>query len=421
VVVSLWGLLFVSISPLRSQQDNTNNPSSFFVQLNLGSTLKANTGFPETGLQTGLLTGIGWHQLREDQQWAQWLRRPTTGILFGVTDFGNPENVGYALAFMPYLELNPFSNQNTRWKLRTGLGFSYLNRQFDPETNPFNRAVSTDIKWSFRSLLYYDFARFEKTTWRVGFGYTHHSNGHMRLPNQGLNSVVASLEADFHNDNKDANWLQAPGEDTRTRTIQNYFALRAGLGQNVLSEIFNDRKEVYTIEASYGKIINSTFKFGLGLFYRFYEHYYDYIKNEEQLIGELYPYFREKPFRYSTNYGITAAAELLMGHVGAELSIGFNIYKPAYKIEWQLNDGYTYQSGDQTIIVLGELDSYYEIKRSIPARLGLKWYFISTNKNPRHNIFLGAHLNANLGQADFTELSLGYVRRFDIKTRQMKN
>jgi len=193
------------------------------------------------------------------------------------------------------------------------------------------------------------------------------------------------------------------------------------LGQNVLSEIFNDRKEVYTIEASYGKIINSTFKFGLGLFYRFYEHYYDYIKNEEQLIEELYPYFGEKPFRYSTNYGITAAAELLMGHVGAELSIGFNIYKPAYKIEWQLNDGYTYQSGGQTIIVLGELDSYYEIKRSIPARLGLKWYFISTNKNPRHNLFLGAHLNANLGQADFTELSLGYVRRFDIKTRQMKN
>lgn len=382
--------------------------------------MKSNTGFPDTGIQTSLFTGIGWDHQNGLQEWARRLRNPTTGILLGVTDFGNRENIGYSITLMPYLELNPFSNQTTRWKLRTGLGASYLTEKYDPVNNPFNRAVSTNFKWSFRTLLFYDIARLEKTTWRIGLGYTHHSNGHTRLPNQGLNSLVGSLEADFHGEARAGHLEQFTEDNVRLRTIQDYLTLRAGLGQNVLSEIFNDRKEVYTIEASYGKIINSTFKFGLGLFYRFYEHYYDYIKNEEQLVVELYPYFGENPFRYATNYGITGSAELLMGHVGVELNIGFNIYKPAYKIDWQLNDGYTYQSGDETIIVLGELDSYYEIKRSIPTRLGLKWYLISTNKNPRDNLFLGAHLNANLGQADFTELSLGYIRRFDIKSRKIK-
>ena len=365
--------------------------------------------------------GIGWDHLNGDQEWARRLRNPTTGVLLGVTDFGNPDEIGYALTAMPYLELNPFSSRNTRWKLRTGLGISYLTEKYDPVNNPFNRAVSTNFKWSFRSLLHYDVARFEKTTWRIGFGYTHHSNGHTRLPNQGLNSLVGSLEANFRSGNNAGPGGQLPLENTRTRTLQEYLSLRTGLGQNVLSELFNDRKGVYSLEASYGRIVNSTFKFGLGLFYRFYEHYYDYIKNEEQLVVELYPYFRDNPFKYASNYGINVGAELLMGHVGAELTIGFNIYKPAYKIDWQLNDGYTYQSGDQTIIVLGELDSYYELKRSIPTRLGLKWYFINTTKNPRHNIFLGAHINANLGQADFTELSLGYVRRFSLKTKELRN
>ena len=38
---------------------------------------------------------------------------------------------------------------------------------------------------------------------------------------------------------------------------------------------------------------------------------------------------------------------------------------------------------------------------------------ISTSKNPKHNVFLGVHINANFGQADFSELSIGYVYRFD--------
>jgi hypothetical protein len=415
VLFGLIGLFLLTGIPLCSQQ--LKNPASLIFNLDLGKTFPSNKDFPDTRLQGSFFTGIGWEHLRTDERWAQELRGPMTGIMLGVTDFGNPEEIGYAITLIPLLELNPFSNRNTRWKLRTGLGFSYLTKQYDPATNPFNRAVSTDFKWAFRSLLYYELLRSGNSIWRVGLGYTHNSNGHTRLPNQGLNSVIGSLEADIGLHKREISANLEQDDNPKTRTLQQYLAVRTGLGQNVLSEIFNDRKEVYTLEVSYGQILNSTFRFGFGVFYRFYEHYYDYIRNEEQLIEELYPYFRENPFGYAANFGIIAGAELLMGHVGASLSLGFNIYKPAYKIDWQLNDGYTYQSGGETIIVLGELDAYYEIKRSIPARLGLNWYFINTNRNPKQNFYLGVHINSNFGQADFTELSLGYVHRFGIKMR----
>ena len=418
LVLILFGLGTGVFTVSLSQPIDRTNPSYISGEINIGKTMEANTGFPETKVQKSVFLSLGWFHENKDQEWARRLNRPRTGITMGYTDFGNMESIGYALTLMPYLEFYPFPRKNKRWRLKSGLGLSYLSEQFDSITNPLNRAVSTDFKWAFRSLIYYDISKRKKTTWRAGIGYTHHSNGHTRLPNQGLNSFVATVEAEFMSNR--ALELLAPQEvdSTRKKTKERYWNLRFGLGQNVLSEVFNDKKEVYTIAISTGKIINSTFKIGIGLFYRVYEHYYDYIDNNEALVEEFYPYFADDPFVYASNLGIMVEGELLLGHVGAELNIGFNIVKPAYKIDWQLNEGDTFFSGGELVTTLGELDTYYEIKRTIPARLGLKWYFISTNKKPLHNIYLGAHINSNLGQADFTELSLGYEYRF--KSRKTK-
>lgn len=48
----------------------------------------------------------------------------------------------------------------------------------------------------------------------------------------------------------------------------------------------------------------------------------------------------------------------------------------------------------------------------------LKYYLWSTNNAPKHNTFIGAHINANIGQADFTELSFRYVYRFNMKEKE---
>jgi hypothetical protein len=57
------------------------------------------------------------------------------------------------------------------------------------------------------------------------------------------------------------------------------------------------------------------------------------------------------------------------------------------------------------------------MKRLFASRLGLKVYAISTEKNPPINAFIGAHINANMGQADFSSLSIGIVKRFLKKSK----
>ncbi|WP_299521584.1 acyloxyacyl hydrolase [Winogradskyella sp.] len=402
------------------QTKTENSSESYFVipELLIGKTLPANTDFPETKLQKNIFISLGHYNFSPDKEWAARLNYPKTGLSLGYTDYGNSEKVGEAFTLMPFIEFNILKKYTKKLNLQIGIGTSYINTLFDSINNPLNRAITTKLNWSFRSFLYYDVFSQGKTTWRFGLGYLHQSNGHTRLPNQGLNSLAASISAKF---NQKEIVFSQPEKHSFDSKSQSYLSSRFGIGQNVLSEVFNDKREVFAFALDYGKIINNTFKFGAGFYYRFYEHYYDYIKNNEALVEEEYPIFKENPYGYATNFGLYATSELLLSHFGFEFDIGLNIYKPFYKIDWILNQGYTFENGNgDTVTVLGELDWYYEIKRTVSTRMGLKYYLWSNNHSPKHNIFIGAHINANLGQADFTELSLGYIHRFKYKTKTTK-
>jgi len=410
-------LIFLStiFSYAQKEADTIAGYASFIApEIMLGKTAEANTHFPETNLQTNFLLNFGTSNLNSEKEWAYRLNYPKTGMSLGYSDFGNNEFVGQSYTLQPFVEFNLFPKKTKKLSLLIGFGASYFNTKYDSINNPFNRGISTDITMSFRSFLKYKVFASEKTDYSLGLGYFHHSNGHTKLPNQGLNSFLLSFTAQF---NQQKVPLTKRKENIFNRSTYNYFSFRTGIGQNVLSEIFNDKKNVYTAALNYGKVINNTYKFGFGLYYRFYEHYYDYIKNNEQLVKDDYPIFKDNPFGYATNLGVFAKGELLLNHVGIEFQLGLNIYKPFYKIDWRLNQGYSFQNGidgigGETIVVEGELDWYYEVKRSISSRLGMNYYFIGTKKRPIHNWFVGAHINANLGQADFPEFSLGYVYSF---------
>ena len=54
----------------------------------------------------------------------------------------------------------------------------------------------------------------------------------------------------------------------------------------------------------------------------------------------------------------------------------------------------------------------YTLKRFVSGKLGLKYYLFNTNKTPKNNVYLGGHIVSVLGQADYSELALGYTHTF---------
>ncbi len=403
--IVLFILLQGFVPKIHCQQSEKN---TFFLapEILLGKTMEANTDFPKTTLQTSIFVGLGMHNSQIDEQWSSRFGIPKTGIMLGITDFGNVDKVGKGYTLLPFIEVGLFPQKTNRLHLNVGFGASYIDTKYDIEDNPFNKGITTSFNWSFKSFIYYNLFLKKMAHWRIGLGYTHHSNGHTLLPNQGLNSFSVSaasiLWGNQQIEKSDPSFMK------RGKQVQTYVSFRSGLGQNVLSEVYNDKKEVYSFAISAGKVINKIFKLGIGIYGRYYEHYHDYIKDQGDLVLEQVPFFTEKPMVYASNIGVFASSEVFIGHVGMEFDMGLNIYKPFYKIDWQLSQGERY--GDQ--YTLGELDWYYEIKRTVSSRLGVKYYLVNTYKQPKYNFFIGANINANLGQADFSELSFGYVYRF---------
>lgn len=79
-----------------------------------------------------------------------------------------------------------------------------------------------------------------------------------------------------------------------------------------------------------------------------------------------------------------------------------------------MNKGYTQFFNGEEIIVLGEMDSYNQIKKHVLSRMGLKYYFMDIDSSSKHNTYIRAYNDANLRQANFSELAVGYVHKFDF-------
>lgn len=410
-------LLFIFAISYGQNENTIKNSNYSFTALEygIGKTSAANVNFPKLSPQQSILFSIGKTNNNSNLEWAKQLNFPKTGLTLSYVDLGNSEHLGKAITLVPFIDFNILNRWTRRLNLKVGLGASYFNVIYDSIENPNNMAISTHVTWAFRSNLYYRLLENDNYNLKLGLGYFHNSNGHVRLPNQGLNTFLVSVYSELKFNKQLESDLKVDSSSVASnRTSQRFYTARVGLGKKVLSKYSTDKKDVYAFAASTGKIINKTFKYGYGFYYRFYEDYYDYIKDDEKLVNELYPEFKEHPVKYASNIGIFANGELLLSHVGIEFELGFNLYKPAYKIDWQINE----EKYVNNVYQLGELNWYYKLKKSISSRLGAKLYAVNTNKAPRHNVFLGAFINANFGQADFTELTLGYVYCLPIINRK---
>lgn len=400
--MSLKKLLLICLF-LCSITSELFSQTTFNLEYVLGKTSPANEFFPELKVNQTITLFVGKKHFSDDA-WVQSLQNPETGILFQYSNYGNDEFVGSSYSLMPYLEIPLFNSKTKKLHLNSAIGASYFNKNFDDGKNWQNKAISTDFTWAYRMFLNYSIFSSKSFDTRASIGYSHHSNGHIKWPNQGLNTFSVGLNLKFNpqkttNDSISIN-------DTKYAPVK-FFHVKAGIGQQSIYRLENDTKEVYSTSFAFGKIYKNTYKIGIGFFYTFYESYYDYIKDEKFLVNEDYPELKENPIYNSSAYGVFVNGELLMNHFAVEAQLGFNIDKPFYKIDYRLNSEiYVPETGDY---VPNDLDGYYNIKRYVSGKLGLKYYAWNTKDMPKHNLSLGAYICSNLGQADYSELSLGYT------------
>ncbi|WP_298366601.1 acyloxyacyl hydrolase [uncultured Lutibacter sp.] len=387
ILLFLCGTSWMQNSVLKAQ-NITIRP-----EILIGKTLPSNKIFPKTNPQFNIGLNFEKRQLSEDREWEKILNYPNTGISLYYSNFGNNEVLGNAVSLLPFILFN--LNSKETLSVKFGLGASYFNKQYHSINNSTNSAISSKLTWALQAFIYYNISVSNFREFRIGAGYFHHSNGHTKLPNLGLNSVLFSVSTPI-NIVKHKEISEQSFDILKIKNIgDTFYTIRYGEGINEFIDYKSKRKSVRALEIYGGVYYKNIFKISLGLTYNFYEHYYDYIKE-----NKINPYIKN-PITNASNIYVSIGVEALLGNIGVDWEGGLNLYKPFYKHHY--------------LLIEPKHDFKYELKKLFLGRLGLKIYAKNTSKKPINNVYIGAHINSNLSQADFTELSIGITHRIQKK------
>lgn len=383
LIVSLTFIIFRLCC--LGQADSVKSCRSFFIEpeLMVGRIVPNYHDYPTSGLRETVVLNIGSSNI-DDKPWGQYYNHPAVGVSLAFSQLGNQSVFGNEIDLMPFITLNTTRRQRKTWFFRLGLGASYFTKRYDTLANPLNDAIGSSVTWAFKVFAYRTVFVSDKFTLCIGGGYCHSSDAHTALPNLGLNSGLVGISAQFRNHGVDKGFVYQ--EKVKEKIPRNYFVqIYAGAGMHVRGNPFGPTGgPTYGVTAaniSGGVILRNHIKLRAGFTYRDYGQLMDYMNPPYSTVQ-------------SSNIFFSLGCEMLVGHFGLDVEGGINIYKPFYYQFYKNYEGST-------------SSTFYYLKSIFPVRLGLNYYIISPYKKGLMNLFIGAHIDANFGQADFCDLALG--------------
>lgn len=336
--------------------------------------------YPSASIRSDVKASIIWKHT--DKSWSKYYNTAETGVTALFSHLGNPRVFGNQVALYPFLRMK-LNEKPKPWYIQFTIGATYFNKPYDSITNTTNLAVGSHFTWHFSTSLYKTLAYFNKSELRLSGGFFHASNGHIQIPNFGLNSGTIGLQLVLNPRNHFYNKQSIKEKGYWALEQQNSIGIHELAG--TASPRGGKKYYVRTHGLNGAYIHNNHFKIKSGFTYRYYDSYFQYMKTT-----------RTKPsVSVASNVYFMAGVEFLFGHIGIDIEGGLNLYKPFF-------EEYYFTFDDKG---LGD----YWSKKLFNTKMGLNYYLIDTHKQPKFNVRVGAQINANFGTADFSSASLGFV------------
>jgi hypothetical protein len=321
-------------------------------------------------------------------EWNALLGFPKAGCSFFLGNLGNKKDLGNFAGLLPNMTFNTI---NPKWyipRINLGLGIAYFNNPYNQQKNTSNFYIGSAITAFGYASVYVQPRINNLFSLKTGISVMHCSNGHVQIPNLGINLPTIFIGFIYTP-------LPIPSIfNKRNITIPQsriHFAIRAGIGVHELAKttepIGTPKFAVYTTDFYLSKRFGTINNLQLGLELRHYNSYYNYIKNNN--------FYSNNRKLKSTVAGIFVAHELIIHKISLLSMAGINIYNPFYA---EYMKQYKSQRGLNA-----------ELKKYIFTSLGLQYYLRDPHYCSRSNIFIGAYVKANFGQADFVCSQIGFI------------
>lgn len=304
----------------------------------------------------GLEASAGWHfSDAKSQSYCNCF--PRLGVAFSYVNFNNPAILGEGFTIAPYIE--PFI---TPWKpisysVRFSAGAAYLNKIYDPVTNPENLFYSKRLSYilSLTPSIFYN--RIENWKFRLSGSYNHISNGGNRQPNKGINFPVISLGVDYIFKPVDF----SKKVDYQSQSVKNNHSVDITLLGTAKTPDFQTkgRKALFGLNISYQRSIGRISNLLLGA---------EWV-NDGALKAELSRKYLSPPDH--NRAALLVGHSLSVGKFSFSQQLGVYIYSPA------------------------------KAKDPVYQRWGLNYQL-------NEKLFLGINLKAHRHVADFLDIRIGY-------------
>ncbi len=123
--------------------------------------------------------------------WEQLFNYPEYGFSLFYSSLGDREVFGNELALTYFFKIYLLDRDKFKLYNRIGIGLSYVTKKYDPETNPSNIAVGSNLNIHFNAQFGAVYELSEKVNLNVGLSFDHLSNANTSEPNIGMNSLTA--------------------------------------------------------------------------------------------------------------------------------------------------------------------------------------------------------------------------------------
>jgi hypothetical protein len=205
------------------------------------------------------------------KHWEQLYKFPYWGIGLYMADFYNPEEIGFPLAFYGFLNA-PFIRWNKlTFNYELGFGLTFNWKSFDPITNQYNQSIGAAESALIDAGLNLGYMITKRIEFTAGFSLTHFSNGALKKPNLGLNTIASkiSLKYNFF-DLPNFQRMKVPIYNDRNEWLVSFYGgVKNVIFDTINVQIIEKYKGVYYSELGfsigYNRQISYKSKFGLGM------------------------------------------------------------------------------------------------------------------------------------------------------------
>ncbi len=321
--------------------------------------------------------------------WHQYYFYPKVGVSC-LAGYLQQNALGNVYSIFPTFSLQNHQKRPWQFYIKGGLGLAYFSNFYHRTSNNENLFIGSSITAHANLKLGISKQVSSKVKINAFGSALHFSNGHVQVPNYGINVVSAGigLEYSFAPYKKQSFTIEDTVSNIESKWLKN---ARLAIGIHELAgthtAIGGTKYPIYAGSFYLSKQYRPVSIFHVGMHYNYYVSYYDFI-----IHGEI---LDDKPVLNASNVILFAGQEYLFGKFSFVLQGGINVFSPFNTKLRKLGNS------------PGNIKKF--LGYAISNKLGIQYYLKPPDKSTKNNLFMGMYIKANFGQADFIEYGLGYV------------